>query len=854
MFPPNLNQRIQLLASQASSHWRAQPAMFLAVVSSLDSSLFDRSVNQRRAEVYITPEFTERFEKALQTGDYVHYLENELRAMMVLDPLAEPDNDEGASSFKPKRIRDAFHKTPYHGGHAQQFKHYLSDCARRFSGTQGAEQNFTIGKGYFGKFVSICQTSGCGKTRMLHELGKTGVFSLYINLHGKDAREDIYPSRDNIPARILVDEAEPTQEQYTTRARAFFGSIFLTFKDWLLDCSEGARTLQKWEETMLVGEQSTSTRKAFFQGVSKHFAQLQTATNEIDALLDPFTSLTKTFAHVLKGEEPVFIIILDQADCLHSGLHPFSLSDVLCKVISAYSCRFPHIPVWVVFSSTRPTVGDYTEMAHESTSRIAQAGEKLFPPFSDLGWDHHARRLDRTAPLDSDKLASVDYLCRFGRPLWGALIDNTPLTALELVAEDRLCGSRTFDPWNEPDRVLAVLGQRFALDILPGRPHSIPMIETGMVHHMRYLHWIANDRRWRETGYPSEPFLSHVAAGLLALRCHDEPSLAHWKRGELIYTIKLVPALRMLACLIREGIVDKCQSGELISRVLSLSCKDLVIRETYLPPPLKKLGHAGREGKVVVFSMELDPPPLQEQVASSLASRKPYVKDSQLVYCREIPLLAFLGTLLGQRFWPSDADERNALARDFADAQINFSHWIKVKDNHAPKLSGEPIPADEWNRRLYCRTAAAQFSSQPGGATQAIPIYFERANAFSTLLVSVRLGTPSKGPADTALLDAARADLALDSPLPCVALALNFGAEDADGFVARYEDRCLRVYAPGLDVAAFPFIRQWPNMEAAVQLLAEEALRGEWRGPAMWGASSEREDMLWGEERCDAGV
>jgi len=77
MFPPELNRRIQTLVNQAPATWRSQPALFLAVVSSLDVSLFDRTFNRRCAGVYVTPEFTERFEMALQTGDYVHYLESE---------------------------------------------------------------------------------------------------------------------------------------------------------------------------------------------------------------------------------------------------------------------------------------------------------------------------------------------------------------------------------------------------------------------------------------------------------------------------------------------------------------------------------------------------------------------------------------------------------------------------------------------------------------------------------------------------------------------------------------------------------------------------------------------------------
>ncbi|KAI0288160.1 hypothetical protein B0F90DRAFT_1804799 [Multifurca ochricompacta] len=585
-----------------------------------------------------------------------------------------PVEDQDSGSFKLKRMQDAFHKTPYHGDYAQQFKHYLFDCARRFSGKRNAEDKFTIGKGYFGKLISVVQTSGCGKSRMLHELGKMGLFLLYVNLHGRDAKEDTYPPRDSIPAELLVDGAEETEAEYTARARAFFGSIFLALKDWLSECTDRHQAINLWAESMLLEECNVASRKAFFENMSRYFDHLCTTTNEIDALLDPLSSLVTAFSQVFKGDEPVLVIALDQADCLHSGTHPFKLSDVLCKVISAYSCRFHQVPIWVIFSSTLPTVGDYTEMAFESTSRVIQAGERIFPPFSNFGWDQFAPALDTQRPLDGDLLAAADHLCRFGRPIWGALVENTTVTALEVLAEDRLCGSRTFDPGTS--RI------RLALDVLPGRPYSLPSLDTGIVYHMRYLHSVSGDRLWRRTGYPSEPFLSHVAAGLLAMRCHDSTPEER-QRGELLYTVKLVPALRMLASMMREGIVDKCKDGELISRVLLLSCKDLIIRETYFPPPVKGLGMSRMEQGRYTIPMEIDPG--TPDFIPCLTPRKLYERETQLAYCREVPLLLLLANLFGQRFWPNDVTQRDALARDFSDAQVNFSHWIKVTENRAQK-------------------------------------------------------------------------------------------------------------------------------------------------------------------------
>jgi len=141
-----------------------------------------------------------------------------------------------------------------------------------------------------------------------------------------------------------------------------------------------------------------------------------------------------------------------------------------------------------------------------------------------------------------------------------------------------------------------------------------------------------------------------------------------------------------------------------------------------------------------------------------------------------------------------------------------------------------------------------------GCVSQLFPIYFERNNAFSNGLVSVRLcelGTASEprlgtgtGPSTT---DADA--ISPSDPQLALVIAFDFSTNDASGFASRYEQGCLRIYAPGLDSAAFPFIVRLPNMENALQMLGEEAMREEWRGPAMWGVSSVHHDLLWGEER-----
>jgi len=101
-----------------------------------------------------------------------------------------------------------------------------------------------------------------------------GLFVLYINLHGRNAREDTYPPRDNIPAEILVDGAEATEAEYIQRARAFFGAIFCAMKDWLSEYTDFRQAIQLWEESMLIEESNVGNRKTFFENMSRYFERV----------------------------------------------------------------------------------------------------------------------------------------------------------------------------------------------------------------------------------------------------------------------------------------------------------------------------------------------------------------------------------------------------------------------------------------------------------------------------------------------------------------------------------------------------------------------------------------------------
>ena len=141
-----------------------------------------------------------------------------------------------------------------------------------------------------------------------------------------------------------------------------------------------------------------------------------------------------------------------------------------------------------------------------------------------------------------------------------------------------------------------------------------------------------------DTLYPSEPFLSCVAAVCL----HERPA-------------NLLTALDMLAVKVVSGMINQGKSGELVCRLILLLAKDELISNS-IPPFISN------------------------------------DYESELPYCNPVRLFDFLQTLFGDRVItdlarPKTGDAREAtlrleeLERDFGTAQVNFSHWVEM-DSH----------------------------------------------------------------------------------------------------------------------------------------------------------------------------
>jgi hypothetical protein len=126
------------------------------------------------------------------------------------------------------------------------------------------------------------------------------------------------------------------------------------------------------------------------------------------------------------------------------------------------------------------------------------------------------------------------------------------INSIMTTAAQKLSKSNIFDATISHE-ALAVLSQKFALDVCFGHPDAVSYIDKGVASHLRICYSTIEDRTWSFTGYPSEPLLSCAAADLL----HQD-------------AYNLVRALEVLKNKVDGGMFEIGQSGELTSTFASI--------------------------------------------------------------------------------------------------------------------------------------------------------------------------------------------------------------------------------------------------------------------------------------------
>ncbi|KAG9074352.1 hypothetical protein FRC06_010744, partial [Ceratobasidium sp. 370] len=461
-------------------------------------------------------------------------------------------------------------------------------------------------------------------------------------------------------------------------------------------------------------------------------------------------SMTSVFDSWRNG--PQLVIAIDEAHLLRQLQETYLPSHILCRTISVFSKSQSAVSNWVIFASTASKVADFSAPAHIHASlRIHHGGPLLFPPYSLLDWDQRAPALSR---IDLENVAQFGHIAKLGRPL------------------------QSFDK-NNPNHMLAVLGQRFILDICFGSYQSSEFQQTAVSSHLRVCLGWTEDRTWQETAYPSEPLLSCAAAQIM----YQQPPNP-WGARVVEFAFRHLQEA-VIGRLMNPGQPGQPdQAGELVCRLLYLMGKDLAIRRH-------------------------DEPAIQNL-------------SSELLDCMPLPVTEYLDVMFG-------LDKLDSATDIFKDWYVNFSHWVPMSENI--KFEGqkgeEASCMQAWLARHWARTSAVQCYHHQPSFDQVIPMYKlrkpsepkpaedEYAGRVSFILVSdkARARAASETEVDTVSPEKAKLP---NLGQPHIAIladvrATNAGVEswscDVDGATA------LRILVSGIGQGAYRFLGE-PGMSS----------------------------------------
>ncbi|KAB5592442.1 hypothetical protein CTheo_4089 [Ceratobasidium theobromae] len=714
-----------------------------------------------------------------------------------------------------RRLEMSFRRE-YVGAAADGLYEYLERNDRLFGRARAT------GKEFYGKFCSIVQSSGTGKSRAMIELRTKGVIVLYMNLRNR-REEYTFPERDDIIADILTGRrlkdgqwtsSPPTVDEYRNICYALFTAIFRvlksTFKGYLLTMGDSRRLIDHWNNEMC--NLGSERRKQWFEEVKNEYDNVGEECEAIiadskafddslsglgsgsgkEALIQAFNAWERFASKKLvldsNPNHPRLVIGVDEAHML-SDRKKYHPSHLLCRVIndySKYSCS-----TWVLFASTTLQAPYFSPPVYDS-DRISQGGPLQFPPYVHLGWDQNAQDIRE---LDPDNVAKLDYIAHLGRPLWISLMNAMDAPMLLQTAAEKLCNDPTYDPYDE-DQVLAVLGARFCVDIRLEHLDSNQFNTEAVTNHMRILKSITPDRNSRSTSYPSEPLLACVAAKCL-----------HGTNESLDLS------LEVLYDKFLDGMVETGNGGELFSRLLLLLGKDLYCRTSATQP------------------------------------KNILTNDNELLDCVPIPVVGYLRFMFGEHIISEDEKRLDGW-------YINFTHWISMASD-IWNIKETLVARQDFAKLHWYRTSAVECCQKQPAINKVIPIYYKGSQSrFSHILISDRVGD---GPSKTRLGSIThKAIFGYDSSEPYVVILLDMGlpaSEPATSCECEWgPSSCspCRIYAPGINTTSLPFLKNYPNVLAVLtSMIAREQtpdptpIASELVGQFAFGKTVGHNNMLW---------
>ncbi|THH19411.1 hypothetical protein EW146_g1744 [Bondarzewia mesenterica] len=559
--------------------------------------------------------------------------------------------------------------------------------------------------------VSIIQSAGTGKSRMVDEMAKL-VFTIPFNLHLRDKSAFmslVYPPPDEEVRNYFETRPKETYGQYRTRIYAFFKYLFIevwTAVNASFGFGHSHRDLaQLWRNYLQLSDnreklyrsvidrckEASTVRTRSMSYIPPVFIILQEvhyaaheAIQELEKLLacipdvesavrapDTLVKLVLYFddsqmfaqEHVAEGEDSYSIFL----SCFNS----FRLHNVIGILISTHS----HI-----------SYADPPKEPYCSSGRAPLNYTKFQAPITETAFDCHPSFPLKPGQYTLSDVASVEFMARFGRPLFWSLLNGARLSnnpdeydmvchSLVDLAREKLLGRHNVDL--DRDKVsrsgqIAIADVRLLLDFVEGLNDSHQMGVALVNKHLRTAWSIPSHRRYMISGYPSEPIIAEAAARQMHLFRRETPQ-------------PQAPVLDILRREVAGGLLDLDDLDKLVARTLLMEAYDRAIEREQGFEPGVTYPFYSQGCSVITFIEELFHEDTAREILDSV---------------------------------PDNVVAGESLREAFKDAVVRFTHFVKLDDDSG--VSTNAVFA------AFIKCVAFMDSHSQQGAHIVIPILLRR--------------------------------------------------------------------------------------------------------------------------------
>ncbi|KAI9429189.1 hypothetical protein H4582DRAFT_2153637 [Lactarius indigo] len=394
----------------------------------------------------------------------------------------------------------------------------------------------------YGRYCSIVQSSGMGKSRLLDEFSKN-YFLIPINLRA--STDQGYPPADSEVRAFLTRHDGYMSKDQTMHSPGgdrsdFYDGVIaqarLTLKRSSngLNSAEIAQALNELREVLNSGPKESSTHCIYLRN---DFKNHKSCTGPKSDCVDVFITFDE--AHTLadsfddtRTHESRFVV-------LHRILHSLS-SD----------------PLFSFFLSTTSKITQFGQPRGQDASNRINDGSLATPrPYILLGFDQlmQSRKiLDRWTTLDD--VVSLECIAHMGWPLWGTRYDHgnedVRQSLIHFATQKLLCGNSASGTLTHA-QIYAVLSQRLVLDIntpqylfdLSSPLDAMQTMHEQIANHMRVCMAVGSGIESFRSITSSEPILSEAASLIMSSTTFNLPralslvlkgfSINQGDRGEL---------------------------------------------------------------------------------------------------------------------------------------------------------------------------------------------------------------------------------------------------------------------------------------------------------------------------------